>query len=97
MIKKFKLILIVALISLTNNTLFSAGSDSDDSSNYLNNYKEAKSLILRADKLEQKNKKDRAQKLYIKAIEKLELAYKAESRNPDVLNYMFFKKDWKVK
>ena len=88
MIKKLRLILIVAFVSLTTNPLFSAGSDSDDSSNYLNNYKEAKALILRADKLEQKNKKDKAQKLYIKAIEKLELAYKAERRNPDVLNYM---------
>ena len=38
--------------------------------------------------MEQKNKIDKAQKLYTKAIEKLELAYKAESRNPDVLNYM---------
>ena len=40
MIKKLKLILIVAFISLTTNPLFSAGSDSDDSSNYLNNYKD---------------------------------------------------------
>ena len=88
MFKELKLILVVAFISLAANPLFSAGSDSDDSSNYLNNYKEAKSLILRADKLEQKTRKIRLKKLYIKAIEKLELAYKAESRNPDVLNYM---------
>ena len=38
MINKLKLILLATLISFTTNTLFSAGSDSDDSSNYLNNY-----------------------------------------------------------
>ena len=71
MIKKLKLILVVAFISLAANPLFSAGSDSDDSSNYLNNYKEAKSPILRADKLEPKNKIDKAQKLYTKQQEKI--------------------------
>ena len=68
----------------------SAGGDSSSDDNYLNQYSQAKKFIKRAKKLEKKNKIDRATKLYSKALEKLELAYKTDRNNPDVLNYLGF-------
>ena len=67
-----------------------ASSDSGSSDNYLDVYSEAKKIISRAKKLEKKNKVDRATKLYIKALEKLQVAYKTDRNNPDVLNYLGF-------
>ena len=46
--------------------------------------------MLRAKKLEKKNKIDRATKLYSKALIKLEKAYKNDKNNPDILNYLGF-------
>ena len=66
-----------------------AGGD-DSSSNYLDKYKEAKKLVVRAKKLEEKNKTDRALKLYSKALENLRDAYKTDRNNPDILNYLGF-------
>ena len=63
----------------------SAGSDS-----YLDLYSEAKKFVLRAKKLEKKNKIDRATKLYSKALKKLQRAHKRERNNPDILNYLGF-------
>ena len=40
--------------------------------------------------LEEKNKVDRATKLYSKALGKLEQAYKTDRNNPDILNYLGF-------
>ena len=45
---------------------------------------------MRAKKLEKKNKIDRATKLYSKALEKLQKAYKTDKTNPDILNYLGF-------
>ena len=56
----------------------------------MDNYKQAKSFILRAEKLEKKNKIDKAEKLYAQALDKLKQAYKSDRNNPDVLNYMGF-------
>ena len=67
-----------------------ASSDSGNSDNYLNLYSEAKKFVLRAKKLEEKNKIDRATKLYVKALEKLQQAYKTDRNNPDILNYLGF-------
>jgi len=67
-----------------------ASSDSGSSDNYLDLYSDAKKLVLRAKKLEEKNKIDRATKLYIKALEKLQQAYKTDRNNPDILNYLGF-------
>ena len=67
-----------------------ASSDSGSSDNYMDLYSEAKKFVLRAKKLEEKNKIDRATKLYIKALEKLEQAYKTDRNNPDILNYLGF-------
>ena len=69
----------------------SHGASSDISSdNYLDQYKDAKKLILKAKSLEEKNKVDRATKLYSKALGKLEQAYKTDRNNPDILNYLGF-------
>ena len=46
--------------------------------------------MLRAKKLEEKNKIDRATKLYSKALKKLRKAYKNDKNNPDILNYLGF-------
>ena len=50
-------------------------------------YNEAKNFILRAKKLEKKNKIEKAQKLYLKALSKFEKAYKKDKKNADLLNY----------
>ena len=47
-------------------------------------------MVLKAKKLEEKNKIDRANKLYSKALEKLQKAYKNDKNNPDILNYLGF-------
>ena len=67
-----------------------ASSDSGNSDNYMNLYDDAKKFVLRAKKLEEKDKIDRATKLYIKALEKLQQAYKTDRNNPDILNYLGF-------
>ena len=56
----------------------------------MDQYQEAKNYVLRAKKLEEKNKIDRAKKLYSKALEKLQQAYKTDRNNPDILNYLGF-------
>ena len=67
-----------------------ASSDSGSSDNYMDLYSDAKKFVLRAKKLEEKDKIDRATKLYIKALEKLQQAYKTDRNNPDILNYLGF-------
>ena len=81
-----KIILIASLILLTNNC-FAAGS-SNGNSNKASLYKEAKKLVLRAKKLEKKDKAEKALKLYSKAYDKLIKAYDKDKKNPDILNYL---------
>ena len=76
---------------------FSAGSDSSgsssgggDSNNSESLYKSSVSLIKRAGKLEKKDKKEKAEKLYSQAFKKLSKALKTDKKNPDILNYMGF-------
>ena len=91
MFKKIFIILIVTFIfSQYLGVSDGASSDSSSSDNYLDQYKEAKNFIVRAKKLEEKNKLDRAKKLYSKALEKLNEAYKTDRNNPDILNYLGF-------
>tara|TARA_Y100000590_G_scaffold394283_1_gene473338 strand:- start:1759 stop:2271 length:513 start_codon:yes stop_codon:yes gene_type:complete len=90
------LIVFISLIFIYNpNFVYSAmGGDSSNNnggnSNKVNLYKEAKSLVLRAKKLEKKNKTEKALKLYSKAQKKLLKAYKKDKKNPDILNYLGF-------
>ena len=90
MYKKIFIILIAGFVlAQYTGTSFGAGSDSSSDS-YLDLYSDAKKFVLRAKKLEEKNKIDRATKLYSKALKKLEQAYKTDKNNPDILNYLGF-------
>ena len=53
-------------------------------------YKSGKKLIIRAKKLEKKEKIEKAQTLYLKALSKLEKAYDKDKKNADILNYLGF-------
>ena len=90
MYKKIFIILVAGFVfSQYTGTSFGAASDSNSDS-YLDLYSDAKKFVLRAKKLEEKNKIDRATKLYSKALKKLEQAYKTDKTNPDILNYLGF-------
>ena len=83
-----KIICFITLLLLSNVCL-AAGSTSDgDSKDSL--YKVAKKLILRAKKLEKKDKIEKASKLYSKAYDKLVKAYEKDKKNADILNYLGF-------
>tara|TARA_B100001029_G_C14946405_1_gene386181 strand:- start:411 stop:896 length:486 start_codon:yes stop_codon:yes gene_type:complete len=91
MFKKIFIILIsLFILSQYIGTSYGASSDSGSEDSYLDLYSDAKKFVLRAKKLEEKNKIDRATKLYSKALEKLERAYKTDRNNPDILNYLGF-------
>jgi tetratricopeptide (TPR) repeat protein len=73
-------------ISFNFNLVYSAGNvDADSDKSTL--YNSGKKLVLRAKKLEKKNKIEKAQKLYLKALSKFEKAYKKDKKNADLLNY----------
>ena len=89
MIKKIFVILVsgfifLQLITVSNGAGMSGGTSGKDL------YSSAKKFVLRAKKLEEKNKIERATKLYSKALEKLQKAYKSDKKNPDILNYLGF-------
>ena len=80
-----KIIFILSLLLLSNNCLAAGSSDSENKTDL---YKSAKKLILKAKKLEKKDKVEKALTLYSKAYEKLEKAYAKDKKNPDILNYL---------
>ena len=86
MIKKF--IYAVSFCLLTQVSF--AASDSSGSDSYSDPQKAAQNFVKRGKKLESKGKNEKALKLYNKAYEKLLEANKADSRNPDILNYLGF-------
>jgi tetratricopeptide (TPR) repeat protein len=87
--KLTKLLIIFFSISLCSfNSIYAAGTSSGDGNKYDNLYKEGKKLVHRAKKLEKKNKKQKAEKLYIKALNKFEKAYAKDKKNADILNYL---------
>jgi len=89
--KKFTVLLIIFFtISLFDlNSIYAAGSsDGGNGKNYANLYKEGKKLVYRAKRLEKKSKKEKAEKLYLKALNKFEKAYAKDKKNPDILNYL---------
>ena len=74
-------------ISFNFNLVYSAGNvDADSDKATL--YNSGKKLILRAKKLEKKDKIEKAKKLYLKAYKKLEKAYAKAKKNADILNYL---------
>lgn len=82
-----KIIFLLSILLISNNCL-AAGSG--DGTTKIDLYKSAKKLILKAKKLEKKNKIDKALKLYSKAYNRLIKAYKKDKKNPDILNYLGF-------
>ena len=83
-----KIICTLVFLLLTN---FSLAAMSGDSSNNQDNlYKAAKKLVIKAKKLEKKDKVEKALKLYSKAYDKLLKAYDKDKENPDILNYLGF-------
>ena len=85
-----KILIILISFYLINNFALAAGGDSGGSSSKISMYDEAVKLIKRAGKLEKKDKKDKAVKLYKEAFSKLQTANKKDKNNPDILNYMGF-------
>ena len=82
-----KILIILISFFFINNLAFAAGGDGG-SSTKISMYDEDVKLIKRAGKLEKKEKKDKAVKLYKEAFNKLEKANKKDKNNPDILNYM---------
>ena len=86
---KFLIILFVLLgLSLHSNFVYAAGSSGDGGKDEVSLYKSGKKLVLRAKKLEKKNKVEKAKKLYLKAYDKFEKAYAKDKKNADILNYL---------
>ena len=86
---KFLIILFVLLgLSLHSNFVYAAGSSGDGGEDEVSLYKSGKKLVLRAKKLEKKDKVEKAKKLYLKAYDKFEKAYAKDKKNADILNYL---------
>ena len=83
-----KIIYIFIFSLLTNFSL--AAMSGDSGSNQENLYKAAKRLVVKAKKLEKKDKLEKALKLYSKAYDKLLKVYDKDKKNPDILNYLGF-------
>jgi len=83
--KFFITLLILLGLSININSVYAASSGGNTGSNL---YKSAKKLIIKAKKLEKKNKIEKAESLYLKALDKLEKAYSKDKKNPDILNYL---------
>ena len=92
---KFLYVVILLFTLINFNVVYSAASSGDSSSSSegtdkISLYKDGKKLVKRAKKLEKKNKIEKANKLYLKAYDKLSKAYKKDKKNADILNYLGF-------
>ena len=87
---KFIITLLVFLgLSVNLNLAYAAsGAGLDSTGSSL--YKSGKKLVIKAKKLEEKDKIEKAEKLYLKALDKLEKAYEKDKKNADILNYLGF-------
>ena len=86
---KFLLILFILLgLSFHFNFAYAAGSSGSNGQDKASLYKSGKKLVLRAKKLEKKDKVEKAKKLYLKAYDKFEKAYTKDKKNADILNYL---------
>ncbi len=85
---KFVITFLVFLgLSANLNLAYSASGGVDVGSSL---YKSGKKLIIKAKKLEKKEKIEKANTLYLKALGKLEKAYAKDKKNADILNYLGF-------
>jgi len=86
---KFLITLFILLgLSFHSNFAYAASSSGDGTADKTSLYKSGKKLVLRAKKLEKKNKVEKAKKLYLKAYDKFEKAYAKDKKNADILNYL---------
>ena len=83
--KFFITLLILWGLSLNLSSAHAASSGTNTGSNL---YKSGKKLVIKAKKLEEKNKIEKAESLYLKALDKLEKAYAKDKKNADILNYL---------
>ena len=83
---KFLITLLILLgLSINLNSVHAASGGSITGSSL---YKSGKKLVIKAKKLEEKNKIAKAESLYLKALDKLEKAYDKDKKNADILNYL---------
>ena len=87
---KFLIIFSVLFCIFANLDLAYAASGGGLDNTGSNYYQSGKKLIIRAKKLEKKEKIEKANKLYLKALSKLEKAYAKDKKNADILNYLGF-------
>ena len=88
--KNIKLLITLFILlglSFHFNFAYAAGSSGGDKDE-VGLYKAGKKLVLRAKKLEKKDKVEKAKKLYLKAYDKFEKAYAKDKKNADILNYL---------
>ena len=86
---KFLITLFILLgLSFHFNFAYAAGSSGSNGQDKASLYKAGKKLVLRAKKLEKKDKVEKAKKLYLKAYDKFEKAYTKDKKNADILNYL---------
>ena len=86
---KFLITLFILLgLSFHFNFALAAGSSGSNGQDKASLYKSGKKLVLRAKKLEKKDKVEKAKKLYLKAYDKFEKAYTKDKKNADILNYL---------
>ena len=85
---KFFITLLFLLGVFFNFNLVYAAGNVDADSDKATLYNSGKKLVLRAKKLEKKNKVEKALTLYSKAYDKLIKAYDKDKKDPDILNYL---------
>ena len=81
-------LLILTSLSFFPNLSYPATGGGDSDKDEISLYNSGKKLVLRAKKLEEKDKIKKANKLYLKAYDKLEKAYSKNKKNADILNYL---------
>ena len=88
---KFLITLFILIgLSFHSNFVYAAGSSGNGATDKTSLYKSGKKLVLRAKKLEKKDKIEKAKELYLKAYGKFEKAYAKDKKNADILNYLGF-------
>ena len=90
MYKKFLTVLLFVLITSPVFSAGSSGGSSDDGAKPVSKYQIGEKMINKAKKFEKKNKTDKAQKHYQKAIGYLLKHNKKFPADPDTLNYLGF-------
>ena len=86
---KFLITLFLLLgLSFHFNFAYAASGSGDGATDKTSLYKSGKKLVLRAKKLEKKDKIEKAKELYLKAYGKFEKAYAKDKKNADILNYL---------